>query len=176
MNKKRVWLIALIFMVILAPSSSFAYTLEYDGNVMEYNGTNVILVLEDINDKLMAPVSWISEMCGLDVTLDVNTQNVTINKSPKEIEVASNLENVEEIVECAKKVPILMYHSVVDVATKDTEISREKFQEQIRILKEEGYKGVSLQELVDYVEKGVELPEKIICITFVSSFFSCVFF
>lgn len=86
------------------------------------------------------------------------------------------LENVDEHVETlwsinkeekyTKDVPILMYHSVVETATKDTEISIEKFEEQIKKLKEEGYTAIFLQDLVDYVEKGIELPEKPICITF----------
>ena len=59
-----------------------------------------------------------------------------------------------------------MCHNIVENPTEDSEISPERFEEQIKRLSDEGYIAVLMQDLVDYVEKGKELPEKPICITF----------
>lgn len=64
------------------------------------------------------------------------------------------------------KVPVLLYHHLDETAGGSLVISKERFEAQIRALAEAGYTGVSLQQLVDYVEKGRELPEKPILITF----------
>jgi len=65
-----------------------------------------------------------------------------------------------------KQVPIITYHSIVENPTSNSEISPETFEKQIKILKENGYTGVTFEDLIAYVEKGIELPEKPICITF----------
>lgn len=65
-----------------------------------------------------------------------------------------------------KQVPIITYHSIVENPTSNSEISPETFEMQIRTLKEEGYTSVTFEDLIAYVEKGTELPEKPICITF----------
>lgn len=65
-----------------------------------------------------------------------------------------------------KKVPILMYHHLAEKSNGSSVISIEKFESQIKALSQAGYTGVSLKQLVDYVEKGIELPEKPIVITF----------
>ena len=41
-----------------------------------------------------------------------------------------------------------------------------KFEKQIKAITEAGYNGISMKQLVDYTEKGIELPEKPIVITF----------
>ncbi len=65
----------------------------------------------------------------------------------------------------SKKVPILTYHSFVEEPKENAEISPETFEKQIQFLKENGYEGVTFEDLVAYVEKGEELPEKPVCIT-----------
>lgn len=66
-----------------------------------------------------------------------------------------------------KRVPVLMYH---DLAVQKSEnslvISAEQFENQIKALSEEGYTGISITQLIDYVEKGAELPDKPVLITF----------
>ncbi|NLM52429.1 MAG: polysaccharide deacetylase family protein [Firmicutes bacterium] len=63
------------------------------------------------------------------------------------------------------KVPILLYHHLAD-ETGPLIISKEQFAAHMKALAENGYTAVSLQQLVDYVEKGVELPPKPVVITF----------
>lgn len=66
------------------------------------------------------------------------------------------------------KLPIIMYHSVLKdtskigkyVVTPDTVLN------DIKYLKENGYTFVSAQEVIDYSEHGIPLPEKPIILTF----------
>ena len=101
---------------------------------------------------------------------------------PKDFGIYISTENVSEHVESlwtiegkeeyTKQVPIIMYHNIVENPTEDSEISPERFEEQIKKLKAEGYTAVCMRDLVDYVEKGKELPEKPICITFDDGYLS----
>jgi peptidoglycan/xylan/chitin deacetylase (PgdA/CDA1 family) len=51
-----------------------------------------------------------------------------------------------------REIPVLAYHSVDDNRTCPFSVSREKFQRQIRYLRDSGYQSISLRELVAYVE------------------------
>lgn len=64
------------------------------------------------------------------------------------------------------EVPILMYHHLAEESSGSLIISAEQFEAHIKALSQANYTGISLQQLVDYVEKGIELPEKPIVITF----------
>ncbi|MBP2025575.1 polysaccharide deacetylase family protein [Peptoniphilus stercorisuis] len=66
----------------------------------------------------------------------------------------------------SEKVPILMYHDIRKSGDNADIISYENFERQIRFLKEEGYNTVDFNDLYNYVNKGVELPNKPILITF----------
>ncbi|RVU54809.1 polysaccharide deacetylase family protein [Anaerosphaera multitolerans] len=61
------------------------------------------------------------------------------------------------------EVPVILLHSIDD---GEYSISKEQFERQIRLIKESGYNTVSLKDLYDYTEKGVELPDNPILITF----------
>ena len=65
-----------------------------------------------------------------------------------------------------KQVPILTYHSIVENPTSNSEISPQTFESQMKAISEAGYNTITFEDLVSYVEKGTELPEKPICITF----------
>ncbi len=65
-------------------------------------------------------------------------------------------------------VPIIMYHGLL----KDSKLqgkyilSPTVFEEDLKYLKEHGYNTIVVQDLLDYVYRGVPLPEKPIMITF----------
>lgn len=63
--------------------------------------------------------------------------------------------------------PILMYHHFIDSGEcKDnTEVSKERFEEQIAALKAAGYNTVSPQQLIEYVDNGEPLPKNPVFIT-----------
>lgn len=66
-------------------------------------------------------------------------------------------------------VPILMYHHITPEAAyveNSMTITPERFEEHVNSMLEEGYTPVFLEELIAYVEYGMKLPKKPICITF----------
>lgn len=71
-----------------------------------------------------------------------------------------------------KEVPIIMYHHITEDADATATISPELFEEHIKSLSENGYTGILFSELIDYVEKGIELPDNPICITFDDGYLS----
>ena len=103
---------------------------------------------------------------------------------PEDIGVYVTLENVDEhlkaqreildgnvfgemtIKDYTKQIPIITYHSIVENPKSNSEISPETFEKQIKTLKDLGYTSVFFGDLIAYVENGIELPEKPICITF----------
>lgn len=74
----------------------------------------------------------------------------------------------------AIKVPILMYHHISeDPALHNSMIvSPEKFEGDMAAIKEAGFNTVHLQELVDYVYEGAELPENPLVVTFDDGYLS----
>jgi peptidoglycan/xylan/chitin deacetylase (PgdA/CDA1 family) len=66
----------------------------------------------------------------------------------------------------SKNVPVLMYHHLDDQASNDATMTPDRFEEHMAALKDAGYSAISLAQLLDYVDKGAELPEKPVLITF----------
>ena len=66
------------------------------------------------------------------------------------------------------KLPVLMYHSVNDDVSKTGKyvITKNKFEEDIKYLKKQGYNTVSAKQLIKYVYLGEDLPENPIVLTF----------
>jgi peptidoglycan/xylan/chitin deacetylase (PgdA/CDA1 family) len=76
------------------------------------------------------------------------------------------------------KVPILMYHEIIDENNDNRElfkimqrtyfVGRDKFEEQLAYLKTGGYRTVTLREMVQYIEDPATfpLPEKSVILTF----------
>ncbi len=60
---------------------------------------------------------------------------------------------------------ILLYHRFGDDRHPTTSVSLEDFEAQMRYLKEEGYNVIPLSELVSYLKKGRDIPEKTVVIT-----------
>lgn len=62
--------------------------------------------------------------------------------------------------------PILLYHEINDTGEGESIISKQVFITHLDALKEAGYQTVTFQQLIDFVENGVDLPQKPILITF----------
>lgn len=73
-----------------------------------------------------------------------------------------------------KNVPIIMYHSIL----KDTKrlgkyvIAPSQFEEDLKFIKDNGYTTIVMQDLIDYVYSGKELPEKPIILTFDDGYYN----
>jgi len=70
------------------------------------------------------------------------------------------------------RVPILMYHHIADppldadAFRRDLSVSPDRFYEQLRYLKEQGYQTISLDDLALHLTRGTPLPAKPIILTF----------
>ncbi|MCX6706530.1 MAG: polysaccharide deacetylase family protein, partial [Candidatus Woesearchaeota archaeon] len=72
----------------------------------------------------------------------------------------------QQSVNSGKGVPVLIYHAVKDGKPGETIISVEKFSEQMKYLNDEGYKTISITDLVNFMKTGAAVPEKAIVLTF----------
>ena len=73
-----------------------------------------------------------------------------------------------DVSDYTKEVPILLYHSITagEPDNSGMTVSVQAFENQIRTLYENGYTAITFNQLYDYVEKGIDLPEKPVLITF----------
>ena len=62
--------------------------------------------------------------------------------------------------------PVLLYHHFAENPTADTVVSPARFREQMVALKEAGYSTITVQQILDFIDHGVPLPEKAVLITF----------
>ncbi|MBL4936255.1 polysaccharide deacetylase family protein [Clostridium sp. YIM B02515] len=65
----------------------------------------------------------------------------------------------------SKNIPILMYHSIDYEKGNELRIPKDKFREQMKYLKDNGYTPLSLDELYSHMVNGTSVPEKPIVIT-----------
>lgn len=70
--------------------------------------------------------------------------------------------------------PAIMYHSMLEKNPKNNQyiVSPKQFEEDLKYLKEHGYTGIFMQDLLDYVNKGTPLPEKPILLTFDDGYYN----
>lgn len=66
------------------------------------------------------------------------------------------------------QLPVLLYHHLVaaDEPMNDITMSVDAFEQQIAALSEAGYTGITIEDMISYVQKGSSLPAKPILITF----------
>ncbi len=72
------------------------------------------------------------------------------------------------------EVPILMYHSILRSSNTHGNyiISEAAFEKDLKYLKDNGYQTVVMQDLIDYVHGGRELPQKPVILTFDDGYFN----
>jgi len=70
-----------------------------------------------------------------------------------------------------KDVPVLMYHNIAE-EPNDMTVTPETFRLHMETLAENGYTAVTLDDMVNYVYYGGELPEKPVLITFDDGYYS----
>lgn len=68
-----------------------------------------------------------------------------------------------------RQVPIIVYHSV-DESGSCISISQSRFKRHMEMIKESGYRTITVRELVDLLLKGVEIPDNTVVLTFDDGF------
>ena len=63
-------------------------------------------------------------------------------------------------------VPVLMYHSIPDKKGNDIQMSKDKFREQMKFLKDNGYVTLTLDDIYNFLESNKKIPLKSVAITF----------
>jgi len=87
---------------------------------------------------------------------------------------AAGLFHVEPMnhAEYTANIPILMYHHIDWDITSDMVVSPDTFAAHMRALYEQGFNAIPLSRLVDFVDRGVPLPERPVVITFDDGYLS----
>ncbi len=64
-------------------------------------------------------------------------------------------------------VPIVMYHQITQKSSRKGKytVMLNQFEEDMKYIKEKGYKTITMTDLIEYVEGEKELPEKVIIVT-----------
>ena len=65
-----------------------------------------------------------------------------------------------------KKIPVLMYHSIIKGKSSSNCLSIKTFEEQMKYLKDNGYQTISLTDLYNYFMWQKPIPEKSVVLTF----------
>lgn len=67
-----------------------------------------------------------------------------------------------------RTVPILMYHNISSVEQQDDvlSISKKVFREQMEYISKHNYKVISLKELAEMLQKGINIPSNYVVLTF----------
>lgn len=72
----------------------------------------------------------------------------------------------KELDEYTTQLPILMYHNLDKKVKNEMTVTPARFREHMQALCDAGYQTVTLEQVIDYIEKGIELPENPILVTF----------
>jgi len=101
------------------------------------------------------------------------TENKSRSESSNKVSTSSNISSnintetkAEDMKYNTEGVPVLMYHSVKYEKDNPVRIPKEKFKEQMKYLKDNGYTTLSLDELYDFLENNNPIPKKSVVLTF----------
>lgn len=111
---------------------------------------------------------------ALVVILFYSLKNSTTNTDNKPVSSTTAIESSQEVssssskteVKTTKTVPILMYHSIATEPGNILRIPKDRFDEQMKWLKDNGYSTITLDEAYKAVNEKNQIPEKSVVITF----------
>ena len=74
--------------------------------------------------------------------------------------------------EYTKKLPVLLYHHISENVENDMIVSPKTFEEHMKAVADNGYTAVTADDIINYIKKGKDLPEKAVMITFDDGYMS----
>lgn len=109
---------------------------------------------------------------GKIINTPISTPSIIPSPSPSPTPKPLTLSEMNSLYGPCVRLSVLMYHHVQTkesaIANKQTSLSvnTDIFKEQMQYLKDNGYKVVSMQDLVNYFNNGIQIPAKSILLTF----------
>jgi len=115
--------------------------------------------------------------------IDYNIDNIKLNEyntksANKEIISLNTVKNERDLINDNSGIPVLYYHSVRESADNEVTITPNMLRTQLKYIKDEGYKALTINELKDYILNNSPIPNKSIVITFDDGYmdnYSCAF-
>ncbi|KNF09292.1 putative xylanase/chitin deacetylase [Gottschalkia purinilytica] len=112
----------------------------------------------------------------------VKSSGNQLNKQDDKKEVSSKVDNLQNQNDIADKIPVLMYHHIMEPnhikemkqEQNSSVISNIQFEEQMKFLHDNGFYVATLHELKEFIEGKKELPKKTVVITFDDGYLSNV--
>lgn len=108
----------------------------------------------EVKHELGSKVKNIDEQSKL-----TSNQNITHDKKKEE-------SLVNKSTDSTKGVTILMYHYTTEKSENYMSVPKEKFREQMKYLKQNGFNVITLDDLYSYYTEGKEIPDNAVIITF----------
>jgi len=121
-----------------------------------------IIILVSAVLVMFSACKYISSKKSLN-EVNTNSQNISIQNI--EPEKSRNFDK-QPLKYNDKSVPVLMYHSIDFEKGNELRVPKEKFREQMKFLKDNGYTTLRLDELYDFFQNNKPIPSKSVVITF----------
>jgi peptidoglycan/xylan/chitin deacetylase (PgdA/CDA1 family) len=83
----------------------------------------------------------------------------------KKLEEQTKHEDAVKGIGKSKRIPVLMYHSIDYEKGNELRIPKDKFREQMKYLKDNGFNTLTLEELYSHITFGTDIPSKPVVIT-----------
>jgi len=152
---KKVMHIFIIIILAIAIIGAYLIFQKKLGSEKTKAFTNV--VADNRFNKLIAPEKILED------TSEYKNENSEINTHIQKSKITDKNGTIQYN---DKPIPILMYHSIAYEKGNDARIPKEKFREQMKFLKDNGYTTLTHTELSDLFTRNIPVPKKSVVLTF----------
>lgn len=154
-NKRRIYISILTKLILCIAVISAVFAI--------YNNNNKV---QPVLENQISEENSKSEAVSENQTNEENNK-VEPSENTLKIEGTKRFEGIS-LVNDNRGVPVICYHSVTEDQSKKGSIviPKDKFREQLKTIKDNGYTTLTMSELKDYLFKDKPIPEKSVIITF----------
>lgn len=156
--------IPFFYILILLILSSCVTTQTSDRKEQEFNSFIIVKPLQDDNFSTLAS-SYLNDSTKGGIIADFN--NIETLTPGREVIIPLKPFKPGGLSSKGyQTVPVLSYHRISKTRTSSMELPEKKFYEQMKYLKDEGYRVITLDQLMDFVDFKGDIPDKSVVITF----------